>query len=211
MRIFPCVKPREISGSLSEPRCIRGGVSSHNVFLKRLNTHLPYNLTIPFIDITQEKLKYNHTKTGIGMFMAVFFFFPTIFLHAWSVLSHSLRLYGLQPTRPLCLWVFPGKNTGVDCHFLLQGIFLTQKSNPFPLNLSFIGKRILCYICTSSYFVPIKLFMRIREHFIHLVKFTLFFFFVDSFFALCRLLKVVATEHSSMVMQYCCGIPTAAW
>ena len=75
MRIFPCVKPREISGSLSEPRCIRGGVSSHNVFLKRLNTHLPYNLAIPFIDITQEKLKYNHTKIGIGMFMAAFFFF----------------------------------------------------------------------------------------------------------------------------------------
>ena len=24
---------------------------------------------------------------------------------------------------------FPGKNTGVDCHFLLQGIFLTQGSN----------------------------------------------------------------------------------
>ena len=25
---------------------------------------------------------------------------------------------------------FPGKNTGVGCHFLLQGIFLTQGSNP---------------------------------------------------------------------------------
>ena len=25
--------------------------------------------------------------------------------------------------------IFPGKNTGVDCHFLLQGIFLTQGSN----------------------------------------------------------------------------------
>ena len=24
---------------------------------------------------------------------------------------------------------FPGKNTGVDCHFLHQGIFLTQGSN----------------------------------------------------------------------------------
>ena len=24
----------------------------------------------------------------------------------------------------------PGKNTGVSCHFLLQGIFLTQKLNP---------------------------------------------------------------------------------
>ena len=26
-------------------------------------------------------------------------------------------------------WNFPGKCTGVDCHFLLQGIFLTQRSN----------------------------------------------------------------------------------
>ena len=30
----------------------------------------------------------------------------------------------------LCLWDFPGKNAGVGCHFLLQGIFLTQGSNP---------------------------------------------------------------------------------
>ena len=27
-------------------------------------------------------------------------------------------------------WDSPGKNTGVGCHFLLQGIFLTQGSNP---------------------------------------------------------------------------------
>ena len=26
----------------------------------------------------------------------------------------------------LCQWNFPGKNTGVGCYFLLQGIFLTQ-------------------------------------------------------------------------------------
>ena len=26
-------------------------------------------------------------------------------------------------------WTFPGKSTGVGCHFLLQGIFLTQGSN----------------------------------------------------------------------------------
>ena len=30
---------------------------------------------------------------------------------------------------PGCPWDFPGKNTGVGCHFLLQGIFLTQGSN----------------------------------------------------------------------------------
>ena len=30
----------------------------------------------------------------------------------------------------LCPWDFPGNSTGVDCHFLLQRIFLTQGSNP---------------------------------------------------------------------------------
>ena len=34
------------------------------------------------------------------------------------------------PTRLLCFWGFPGKNTGLGCHSLLQGIFLTQGSNP---------------------------------------------------------------------------------
>ena len=30
----------------------------------------------------------------------------------------------------LCPWDFPGKSTGVGCHFLLQRIFPTQGSNP---------------------------------------------------------------------------------
>ena len=30
----------------------------------------------------------------------------------------------------LCPWNSPGKNTGVDCHSLLQEIFPTQESNP---------------------------------------------------------------------------------
>ena len=36
----------------------------------------------------------------------------------------------MQPTRLLRPWDFPGMNTGVGCHFLLQKIFLTQGSNP---------------------------------------------------------------------------------
>ena len=32
--------------------------------------------------------------------------------------------------RLLCPWNSPGKNTGVGCHFLLQGIFLIQGLNP---------------------------------------------------------------------------------
>ena len=42
----------------------------------------------------------------------------------------TLRPHGLSPTRLLHPWNFPGKNTGVGCHFLLQGIFLTQGLNP---------------------------------------------------------------------------------
>ena len=44
----------------------------------------------------------------------------------------SARLFATPwtvATRFLCPWDFPGKNTGVGCHFLLQGIFLTQGLN----------------------------------------------------------------------------------
>ena len=50
-------------------------------------------------------------------------------LFSRSVMFDSLRPHGLQPTRHLCPWNFPGKSTGLSCHFLLQGIFPTQGSN----------------------------------------------------------------------------------
>ena len=46
-----------------------------------------------------------------------------------SVVSNSLRPPGLWPTRLLCPWDSPDKNTGMGCHALLQGIFPTQGSN----------------------------------------------------------------------------------
>ena len=42
-----------------------------------------------------------------------------------SVMSDSSWLHGLQPTRLLHPWDFPGKSTGVGCHRLLQ-FFLEQ-------------------------------------------------------------------------------------
>ena len=54
-----------------------------------------------------------------------------------SVVYDSLQPHGLQPTRLLCPRNFPGKNTGVGCHFLLQGIFPTQRSNPHLLSSAF--------------------------------------------------------------------------
>ena len=46
-----------------------------------------------------------------------------------SGMSDSLRPHGLEPANLLCPWDFSGKNTGVGCHSLLQGIFLTQEVN----------------------------------------------------------------------------------
>ena len=50
--------------------------------------------------------------------MLVTYSYPTLWT-PWTVV-HQL----------LCPWDSPGKNTGVDCNFLLQQIFLTQGSNP---------------------------------------------------------------------------------
>ena len=51
----------------------------------------------------------------------------------WACLveSDSLQPHGLSPTGLFYPWNFPG-NTGVGCHFLLQGIFLSQGSSLCP-------------------------------------------------------------------------------
>ena len=51
-----------------------------------------------------------------------------------SVVSDSVCPHRWQPTRLPRPWDSPGKNTGVGFHFLLQGIFLTQSSNPVLLH-----------------------------------------------------------------------------
>ena len=46
-----------------------------------------------------------------------------------------LSCFSCDPTRLLCPWNSPDKNTGVGCHALLQGLFPTQGSNPDLLHL----------------------------------------------------------------------------
>ena len=56
----------------------------------------------------------------------------TLLLWWWfslSVMPSSFVTHGLYPTRLLCPWNFPGKNTGAGCCFLLQRISPTQGSN----------------------------------------------------------------------------------
>ena len=62
-------------------------------------------------------------------------------------MSDSLRPHGLGPTRLLCPWDSPGKNPGVGCHFLLQGIVPTQASL-FPLCIEIILDSLSCPLRT---------------------------------------------------------------
>ena len=57
-----------------------------------------------------------------------------LLLFSCQAVFHSLQPHGLQPSRVLCPWDSPGKNTGVGCHFLLQEIFLTQGLYPCLLH-----------------------------------------------------------------------------
>ena len=43
-------------------------------------------------------------------------------------MSDSVQPHRWQPTRLLCPWDSPGKNTGVDCHFLLQCMKVKSES-----------------------------------------------------------------------------------
>ena len=65
-------------------------------------------------------------------------FTPTAVLSSVIKACPTLGPHGLEPTRLLCPWNFPSKNTGVGCHFLLQGIFPTVRA----LQTIYIGTRI---------------------------------------------------------------------
>ena len=56
-------------------------------------------------------------------------------------MSESLGLHELWPTRLHCPWDFPGNNTGVGCHFLLQGSFPPRDWTWVPC----IGRPVLYY------------------------------------------------------------------
>ena len=75
---------------------------------------------------------------------------PRSWLFSRSVVSTSLRFHGLLPTKLLCPGDSPGKNTQVGCHFLLQGTFLTQGSNPVSVSPAWqVDSLPLCHLRSS--------------------------------------------------------------
>ena len=67
--------------------------------------------------------------------MLVFLFLTYFMLSPFSHVQLFATLWTVALARLLCPWDSPGKNTGVDCHALLQGIFPIQGSNPHLLCL----------------------------------------------------------------------------
>ena len=100
-----------------------------------------------------------------------------------SVVSDSLRPHGLQPTRLLHPWDFPGKSPGVGCHCLvpigaqLRHLSLWDTSDAVPLSRSFLMGRnwasfiFLFYmrLATNIYWISEQYnFQRISEAYKHL-------------------------------------------
>ena len=85
-------------------------------------------------------------------------------MHTCSVMLDSLQPHGLQPARLLCPCNFPGKKTGVGCHFLLQGNLLDSGIKPASFESSALAGRFFTtlppgkHICLSreeiSYDIP---------------------------------------------------------
>ena len=71
-----------------------------------------------------------------------FNFLLLLLLYVCSVISDSLRPHELWPTKLLCPWNSPGRNTGLGCHSLHPGFFLTQGSNLCLLRLVHCRQRL---------------------------------------------------------------------
>ena len=79
----------------------------------------------------------NETNFAMVILLRFNFFFFVYEMCAKSLQSCLTLCYPMDcsPTRLLCPWDSPGKNTGMGGHALLQGIFLTQGSNLHLLHL----------------------------------------------------------------------------
>ena len=130
-------------------------------------------------------------------------------------LSH-VQLFVIQwtvATRLLCPWDSPGKNIGVGCHFLLQGIFPTQESNLGLLHfrqilhrLSYEGSPHLTRVTSP---IPYQIYWRERS-LLFLLFLTLFFFHMYP----SQHLSLPENQDSSMVstfdlhsLAFCCLLP----
>ena len=120
-----------LTGRRPGTRVCAAGIKSHCKHGPRHPYHPPLRFTFKLnklMPIRKSGLNYvtqvinSRCRIEVGLWPSLMF--SCVLSH--SVVSNSLRPYGQYPARLLCPWDSPGKNTGVGCHALLQGIFPTQ-------------------------------------------------------------------------------------
>ena len=112
-----------------------------------------------------------------------------------SVVSNSLRPHGLQPTRLLHPWDFPGKSTGVGCRRLLwqlptSQLFYTWYCMNVNTTLSIHPTLSFPYLVSTSLFcTSVSLFLSCKwVHQYHFSRFRMYVLICDICFSLSNLL-----------------------
>ena len=89
---------------------------------------LSLSITITSQEHRQDRYCYSHSKNEKSFKGVQCLICCVVLSH--SVMSDSLKPLDYRPPGSSVHGDSPGKNTGVGCHALLQGIFLTQGLNP---------------------------------------------------------------------------------
>ena len=159
--LLPSPSPFHPSGSsqCTSPKhpvsCIEPGLATHFIH-DILHVSMPFSQIFPlgFQGLFWRSMEWEWEQRSGGGILRAAQFTCEVTLDA----SDSLQLHGLQPSRLLHPSDSPGsKNTGMGCHFLLQGIFLTQGSNLCLLHLLYWQAGSLPFVPTGkSRWLPLK-------------------------------------------------------
>ena len=111
-------------------------------------------------------------------------------------MSDFFQPHGLQTARLLCPRDPPGKNTGVVCHFLLQGLFLTRDRTQASY-ISCVGRQILYHnLVSRSHYDLISHVSKLKHRISNLSS-----GIVQGFFFFCLPLKRAAGQLCTCQVQ----------
>ena len=129
--------------NISPERAVKlNSTKNYNLF----EIHIQFELHLCFEKLFPEKKKFNIWWYPVCFRVSIIKTIDTVDMDSptWWILRICMHAqscstlcdpHGLSHTRLLCPWNFLGKNTGVGCHFLLQGIFPSQGLNQHLLYL----------------------------------------------------------------------------
>ena len=124
---------------------ITADILCYKIYSLKINTDIPAMLNIFIVYLSLHFVTVNIVTPAFWCWMSAYYRFPvfiflTLCVHMYTCKHTCMRAKSLQSCPALCYpmvtarllfpWDSPSKNTGMGCHALLQGIFLTQGSNP---------------------------------------------------------------------------------